>query len=103
MVNYTNTTCANNTAEAEATAVETAAISRCKERDFCLNIVLGFLSILLAFTLGLIVGALLSLFVLIALPAIIVFAIVLAVLIISLLIFRWCRKDKKDHCRCCCR
>ncbi len=101
----TNTTCTNCNAAAEAAAAAeggrvAAAQTRCSEKsDFCLNLVLGFLGMLLAFTLGLIVGALLSLIIIIALPAIIVFAVVLAVLIISLLIYKWCRKEKK--CRCC--
>lgn len=110
----TNTTCANCNAAAEAAAEAAAAAeeariaaaqTRCNEKNsFCLNLVLGFLGMLLAFTTGLIMGALLSWIVIISLPAIIVFAIVLAVLIISLLIYKWCRKDRSQTCcRCCCK
>jgi len=65
---------------------------------WCSTKVLCFLAILLAFTLGLIVGALLAIVVIVALPALIVLAVVLAILIIALLIFRFCNCCKSRRC-----
>ncbi|MDD2376129.1 MAG: hypothetical protein PHD15_00505 [Clostridia bacterium] len=59
----------------------------------CAGKVLCFLSSLLAFTVGLILGAIFSEILLLSLSSIIVFAVVLIILIITLLIF--------THCNCC--
>lgn len=64
----------------------------------CSAKVICFLSTILAFTLGLILGAVLVVIVLLALPALIVLAVVLAILIIALLIFRYCSCCKSKKC-----
>ncbi len=61
--------------------------SRCKKTTCgCIDAIIFILSVLFAFTLGLIIGALASIIVFISLPAVIAVAVILAVLIIIRLI-----------------
>lgn len=114
MTNYTSTrsstcsTCASaadaaarSAAEAAAAAAAARAERERRSSDFCLNIILAFLAALLTFTFGLLVGAATAILIFIALPALIVLAIILAILIITLLIFKWCRRDRSGRCGCC--
>lgn len=64
----------------------------------CSTAVLGFLSVLLAATLGLILGASFAATILTALAALIILAVVLAILIIALLIIRHCLCCKRKKC-----
>lgn len=61
----------------------------------CSTRVICFFTVLLSFTLGLILGAVFFPVILTALPAVIAFAVVMAVLIIATLILRYCmcRRD----------
>lgn len=63
----------------------------------CLSSVIGFLAVLLAFAIGLILGALFFTVILPALAAVIVFAVVIAVIIIALLIY-WYRCGRNGSC-----
>ncbi len=61
--------------------------SRCKKNTCgCIDAIIFILSVLFAFTLGLIIGALASIIVFISLPAVIAVAVILAVLIIVRLV-----------------
>lgn len=95
MANYTTTAYAANTAAED----ETRGCEKC----FCFNLVLSFFGVLLALTLGLLIGALFAPVIYCALAAIIVFAVVLVVLIISLLIYRRCRCSRREDRNCGCR
>lgn len=64
----------------------------------CYTIVLSIIGVLLAFVMGLIIGAALFAFVLIALPAFIAVAVILAVLFIVFLVVRTCSSDRSCGC-----
>lgn len=66
-----------------------------KDKKCCIDIIIFILSIILAFTIGLIVGAALVGIVILSLPAIIVFAVVIAILIIIRAIMLICSNNKK--------
>lgn len=57
---------------------------------WCPTRVIYFFAALLAFTLGLILGALNVIVILAALPAVVTFAVVMLVLIVALLIYKFC-------------
>lgn len=63
----------------------------------CSEAVIGFFAVLLAFAIGLILGALFFNVILAALAAVIVFAVVIAVIIIALLIY-WYRCGRNSSC-----
>lgn len=63
----------------------------------CLSSVIGFLAVLLAFAIGLILGAVFFPVILSALAAVIVFAAIIAVIIIVLLIY-WYRCGRNGSC-----
>lgn len=65
---------------------------------WCSTRVICFFAVLLAFTLGLILGAVFSTVILSALPSIIVVAVILAVIVIGLLIFRRCLCCRSRKC-----
>lgn len=64
----------------------------------CSNSVVAFLAFLFAFTLGLIFGALFAATLLIALPTLIASAVLLAIMIITILIFRRCNCCRNNPC-----
>lgn len=64
-----------------------------KDRECCcLGIVVAILAILFSFTIGLLIGAALSIIILLSLPAVIVLAIVLGILLLITLILFFCNK-----------
>ncbi len=65
---------------------------------YCSNSVIAFLAFLLAFTLGLIFGAVFAVVFLAALPTLIASAVLLAIMIITLLLFRRCNCCKNNPC-----
>ena len=89
---------AQSEAELAASIAEQASETRCR-RARCTGTVLGFLTALMTFAIGLVIGAVFAGFVLISLPAVIVFALILAVLIAVILILNRCMTER----RCCCR
>lgn len=78
--------------------------NKCTNKKNCLGIIAAILFGLLSFVIGLLIGAALSLVILISLPAVIVLAIILGLLLILTLILMFCNKnkDKKKKCKCCC-
>ena len=62
----------------------------------CINWVLFILSVLFAFTLGLIIGAVLAIFLVFALPSLIAIAVILAILIAITLVYRRCSRSSCD-------
>ena len=65
------------------------------KKKCCVDLIIFILSIILAFTIGLLVGAALVGIVLISLPAIIVFAVVIAILITIRAIMLICNGSRK--------
>lgn len=74
--------------------------TKCKKdnKRNCLGIVTIILLTLFALVIGLLIGAALSTTILGALPAIIILAIVLGILLLLTIIMYFCKRDKK----CCC-
>jgi membrane protein implicated in regulation of membrane protease activity len=74
--------------------------NRIRERQqSCFGLILSILSVILAFTVGIIIGAALFLIVLPFLAVLVAFAIIILILIILLLIFRRCRcEEEKEAC-----
>lgn len=70
-----------------------------RSRRCCVDVIIFILSILFAFTLGLIIGRIpiINLILLLALPALITLAIVFGVLLIIRIVERKCNRNK-----CCC-
>lgn len=68
------------------------------KRNWCAWLIIGILSVALAFTLGLLIGALTSILVLLSLPAIIVLIVILIILLIIEIIMLLCQKEKKNCC-----
>lgn len=64
----------------------------------CSTWVIAFFAILLGTSLGLIFGTLFAADLLIAIPALIIFAAVMAVLIVALLIYRYCMCCRGRRC-----
>lgn len=87
---------------AEYEAASAAAETRRCDRIACTNTVLAFLTVLLAFTVGLIIGVLLAGILFFVLPALIALAVVFAVLIAIILILRFCMRERRCGCRRCC-
>lgn len=75
---------------------------RCNRRRNCLGIVAIILLALFTFVLGLIIGAALFGAILDSLPAIIVLAIVLGILLLLTVILMFCNRKKEKKCKCCC-
>lgn len=67
----------------------------------CIGIVIAILAALFIGVVGLIIGALLSIFILLSLPAVIVLAIVLLLLLILSIIIAVCLRCKKPKKTCC--
>lgn len=75
---------------------------KCTKKKNCLGIVAIILLTLFTFVIGLLIGEALSMVVLLALPAIIVLAIILGLLLILTIILMFCNRKKKCKCKCCC-
>ena len=78
--------------------------NKCTSKKNWLGIIAAMLFGLLSFVIGLLIGAALSLVILVSLPAVIVLAIILGLLLVLTLILMLCNKnkDKKKKCKCCC-
>lgn len=72
-----------------------------EKKTNCLGIVAVILLALFTFVIGLLIGAALALIVLISLPAIIVLAIVLGLLLLLTVILMICKKPKCENKKCC--
>lgn len=70
----------------------------CGNSGRCYTIVLAIIGVLLAFVVGLIIGAALFAIVLLALPAVIAIAVLLAVLFVVFLILRICNSNRSCGC-----
>ncbi|MCI8470189.1 MAG: hypothetical protein HFJ35_01620 [Clostridia bacterium] len=77
---------------------------KCAKKRNCLGIVAIILLTAFVFVIGLIIGAALATTILVALPAVIVLAVVLGLLLILTIILMVCncKKEKKCKCKCCC-
>ena len=75
---------------------------KCNKKKNCLLIVATILLTAFTFVIGLLVGAALSLVILVSLPAIIVLAIVLGLLLLLTIILMLCNRKKERKCKCCC-
>lgn len=76
---------------------------KCTKKRNCLGIIAIILLTAFVFVIGLLIGAALVGVIFIALPAIIVLAIILGLLLILtlILIFCNCKKERKCKCKCC--
>lgn len=75
---------------------------KCNKRRNCLYAVVTILLAAFTLVIGIIIGAALAGTILVALPAIIVLAIVLGLLLILTLILLVCYRKKEKKCKCCC-
>ena len=77
---------------------------KCAKKRNCLGIIAIILLTAFVFVIGLLIGAALAAVILVALPEIIVLAIVLGLLLILTIILMLCncKKEKKCKCKCCC-
>ncbi len=75
---------------------------KCNKKRNCLYIVATILLVAFTLVIGIIIGAALAGTILVALPAIIVLAIVLGLLLILTLILLVCCRKKEKKCKCCC-
>ena len=73
---------------------------KCKEKKNCLGIVAVILLTAFTFTIGILIGAALAL---VALPAIIVLAIILGLLLLLTVILMLCNRKKNKKHSCCCK
>lgn len=71
----------------------------CKKDKCCVDLIICILTSLLAFTIGLLIGALTAIIVILNLGALIAIIAILAILLIMRIINLICSKDKcKDNC-----
>ena len=77
---------------------------KCDRRKNCLGIVAIILLAAFTFVIGLLVGAAIAGIIFLSLPAVIVLAVILGLLLILTMILMLCnRKKEKEHkCKCCC-
>ncbi len=75
---------------------------KCNKKKNYLWIVATILLTAFTFVIGLLVGAALSLVILVSLPAIIVLAIVLGLLLLLTIILMLCNRKKEKKCKCSC-
>lgn len=77
---------------------------RCDRRKNCLGIVAIILLAAFTFVIGLLIGAAIAGIIFLSLPAVIVLAVILGLLLILTIILMLCnRKKEKEHkCKCCC-
>ena len=75
---------------------------KCNKKRNCLYIVATILLAAFTLVIGIIIGAALAGTILVALPSIIVLAIVLGLLLILTLILLVCCRKKEKKCKCCC-
>lgn len=76
--------------------------AKCSKNKNCLGIVAIILLTAFTFVIGLLIGAALAKIVLLALPAIIVLAIILGLLLLLTVILMLCNRKKEKKCKCCC-
>lgn len=69
----------------------------------CIQIVIAILAALFIGVVGIIIGAALSLIILLSLPAVIVLAVILFLLLVLSIIVAICCRKKKTKKICCCR
>lgn len=67
---------------------------KCNKKRNCLSIVTIILLVAFTFVIGLLIGAALSLIILISLPAVIVLAIILGLLLVLSIILMICKRNK---------
>ena len=75
---------------------------KCNKKRNCLYIVATILLAAFTLVIGIIIGAALAGTILVALPAIIVLAIVLGLLLLLTIILMLCNRKKEKKCKCCC-
>lgn len=75
---------------------------KCNKKRNCLYIIATILLAAFTLVIGIIIGAILAGTIFVALPAIIVLAIVLGLLLILTLILLVCCRKKEKKCKCCC-
>lgn len=77
---------------------------KCDRRKNCLGIVAIILLAAFTFVIGLLIGAAIAGIIFLSLPAVIVLAVILGLLLILTMILMLCnRKKEKEHkCKCCC-
>jgi len=71
---------------------------RCCIRQCCFNIAIAIVAALMTFAFGLVLGATFADPLQTLIPSILVFTVVMAVLLVVLLIFKACKKDRDEGC-----